>query len=66
MFERVISKHKHNISVRDSFMIGDKERDLIPARKLGIATIILGNNISTEYADYKVSEILEVLQILEF
>ena len=64
MFERAISKHY--ISVKDSFMIGDKERDLIPARKLGIATIILGNNILTEYADYRVSEILEVLQILEF
>ena len=66
MFERVISKHKHNISVRESFMIGDKETDLIPARKLGISTIILGNNTLTEYADYRVSEILEVLHVVEF
>ena len=64
MFERAISKHY--ISVKESFMIGDKETDLIPARKLGISTIILGNNTLTEYADYRVSEILEVLQILGF
>ena len=47
-------------------MIGDKETDLIPARKLGISTIILGNNTLTEYADYRVSEILEVLHVVEF
>ena len=64
MFERAISKH--NISVSDSYMIGDKERDLIPARKLGIATIILSDNIITEYADYSVGEILEVLQVVGF
>ena len=64
MFERAISKH--NISVSESYMIGDKERDLIPARKLGIATIILGNYIITEYADYSVGEILEVLQVVGF
>ena len=64
MFERAISKY--NISVSKSYVIGDKERDLIPARKLGIATIILGNNTVTEYADYRVGEILEVLQLVGF
>ena len=42
MFEGAISKHY--ISVSKHYMIGDKESDLIPTRKLGIATIILGNN----------------------
>ena len=64
MFERAISKHY--ISVSKSYMIGDKESDLIPARKLGIATIILGNNTLSEYADHRVGEILEVLQLVGF
>tara|TARA_S200000501_G_scaffold262505_1_gene246399 strand:- start:1726 stop:1869 length:144 start_codon:yes stop_codon:yes gene_type:complete len=47
-------------------MTGDKESDLIPVSKLGIDTVILGNNTVTEYADYRVGEILEVLQLEGF
>ncbi|MDH5598677.1 MAG: HAD-IIIA family hydrolase [Cyclobacteriaceae bacterium] len=42
MFERAITKHE--IDCSGSFMIGDKERDLIPAIKLGIFPIIVGES----------------------
>lgn len=60
MFERAIAKH--DIVVSESYMIGDKERDLIPARKLGIATIILGNRVISKYADYSIKDISQVLK----
>ena len=60
MFERAIAKH--NIVVSESYMIGDKERDLIPARKLGIATILLGNTVISKYADYSIKDISQVLK----
>ena len=63
MFEKAIAKY--DLIVRESYVIGDKERDLIPARKLGIATIILGNNVVTEYADYCVKDISEVLKVID-
>ena len=62
LFEKAIAKY--DLSVGESYMIGDKERDLIPARKLGISTIILGNNVVTEYADYSVKDISEVLKVI--
>jgi D-glycero-D-manno-heptose 1,7-bisphosphate phosphatase len=39
MFERAIAKF--NVDPARSWMIGDKERDLIPARKLGIPGILI-------------------------
>jgi D-glycero-D-manno-heptose 1,7-bisphosphate phosphatase len=60
MFERAIAKH--DIVVGESYMIGDKERDLIPARKLGIATIVLGNTVISKYADYNIKDISQVLK----
>jgi D-glycero-D-manno-heptose 1,7-bisphosphate phosphatase len=64
MFERAIAKY--NIAVSESYMIGDKERDLIPARKLGIVTIILGETVVSKYADYSVTDISKVMQAIEF
>ncbi len=40
LFEKAISKF--NIDPQESWMIGDRDRDLIPARKLGMATILIG------------------------
>jgi D-glycero-D-manno-heptose 1,7-bisphosphate phosphatase len=34
----------------ESYMIGDRERDLVPAKKIGLHTIMVGNHQST-YAD---------------
>jgi D-glycero-D-manno-heptose 1,7-bisphosphate phosphatase len=41
MFEKAIAKFKIDIS--QSWMIGDKDRDIIPAKHLGINTILVGN-----------------------
>jgi D-glycero-D-manno-heptose 1,7-bisphosphate phosphatase len=53
MFEKAIAKF--NIDPSQSWMLGDKERDLIPAQKLGIKGIIMSSylyneNWPTEYS----------------
>ena len=50
MFERAI--HKFSIDPSQSFMVGDKVRDLIPAKKLGIKTVLVNNKIKPEEADH--------------
>jgi len=50
MFERAI--HKFSIDITQSYMVGDKVRDLIPAKKLGIKTVLVNNNIKPEIADH--------------
>ena len=42
MFEKAISRF--NIDPSNSWMIGDSERDLIPAVKLGVKTFYLGKD----------------------
>lgn len=49
LFERAIAKHE--IDVANSFMMGDKQRDLIPARKLGMKTILIGDADSPTDSD---------------
>lgn len=41
MFEKAIAKF--NIDPAQSWMVGDKERDLVPAKKLGIQAIGIGD-----------------------
>lgn len=41
MFEKAIAKY--NIDVTQSWMLGDKERDLVPAEKLGIKGLLLSS-----------------------
>ena len=48
MFEKAIAKY--HIDPEQSWMLGDKERDLIPAKKLGIKTALIGEG-SSDYAD---------------
>ena len=50
LFEKAIAKY--NIDPAHSWMIGDRERDIVPALKLGMRTIQL-----TEGADRMVSEL---------
>ena len=47
MFERAIEKY--NINIRDSYAIGDRERDLIPAEQLGIKCILLSEDVSRRW-----------------
>lgn len=44
LFERAIAKFK--IIPGESWMVGDQDRDLIPAKQLGIQTIFVGEEIS--------------------
>ena len=44
LFEKAISKN--NIDPKKSFMIGDKQRDIIPAEKLGLTGILIEANSS--------------------
>lgn len=63
MFEKAIAKF--NIEIRDSWMIGDRGRDIVPAKKLGIKTIQVGNEIEDhERAEYMVSSLAEATKII--
>ena len=63
MFEKAIAKF--NIDIQTSWMIGDRGRDIIPARLLGIKTIQIGNEVEEENkADYRVENLVEALEIL--
>jgi D-glycero-D-manno-heptose 1,7-bisphosphate phosphatase len=63
MFEKAISKYA--IEAKKSWMVGDRGRDIIPARKLGISTIQIGDEIDEdEKADHQVSNLLEAAKII--
>ena len=61
MLERAISRY--NIDPVQSWMVGDKERDLIPAKKLNIKTILVGENQST-YADFTIKDVSKIPEII--
>ncbi len=44
-------------------MIGDQERDLIPAEKLGMKTIAMGK-IQSAVVDYTVNSLSEIVPII--
>lgn len=54
MLEKAIAKY--NIDISESWMIGDKERDLIPAKKLGMKTGIVINEC--DFADVKAENLI--------
>ena len=63
MFEKAIAKFK--IEASKSWMVGDRGRDLIPARQLGIKTIQIGDEVEKENeGDYKVKSLLEAAGII--
>jgi D-glycero-D-manno-heptose 1,7-bisphosphate phosphatase len=63
MFEKAIAKF--NINMEKSWMVGDRGRDIIPARKLGIQTIQIGDEIDeNEKANFKVGNLLEASKII--
>ena len=47
MFEKAIAKY--NVDVSKSWMLGDKERDLVPADKLGIKGLLINSPISSPH-----------------
>ena len=63
MFEKAIAKF--DIDVTRSWMVGDKGRDIIPARALGIKTIQIGDEIEKENrADVKVKNLGEAAEVI--
>ncbi len=60
MFERAIGKFR--IDTAPSWMIGDKERDLIPARKLGIPGILIDESDIETQADRRVASLWEATE----
>lgn len=63
MFEKAISRF--SIDVAASWMVGDRGRDIIPARKLGIKTIQIGNEVEPDHqADYQVESLWEAAQLI--
>jgi D-glycero-D-manno-heptose 1,7-bisphosphate phosphatase len=61
LFEKAMAKYK--VDPFRSWMIGDKDRDLIPAKKLGIRTIQVDYNDSPT-ADYRVKDLPASLEIV--
>jgi D-glycero-D-manno-heptose 1,7-bisphosphate phosphatase len=64
MFEKAIARFQ--VDVKTSWMVGDRGRDLIPAKKLGLKTIQVGDEIPvvSEQGDYKVESLLEASGII--
>lgn len=64
LFEKAIAKH--DVNSEGSWMLGDRERDLIPAKKLGIKTILVDNFEESEYADDYASDLLDAVNDIIF
>lgn len=60
MFEKAIAKF--GIDPKRSWMVGDKSRDLVPARKLGVRTVLVGDEEPEAEADAKHANLLEAVE----
>ncbi len=61
MFEKAIARF--DVDISQSWMIGDKERDLIPAIKLGLKTIQVDGH-DDKMADHVASNLLEAVKYI--
>lgn len=57
MFERAIALHGVDPAV--SWMVGDNERDLLPAKKLGLHTVAIGPRENFRSADHFAGSLLD-------
>jgi len=63
MFEKAIAKF--DIDTSTSWMIGDRGRDLVPARMLGIRTVQIGDAVEPENAgDFRVNNLMEAANVI--
>ena len=63
MFEKAMARFA--LDPAHCWMVGDRGRDIIPARALGMRTIQLGNEIEKEnQADFKVHSLLEAAKLV--
>ncbi|MEM7108618.1 MAG: HAD-IIIA family hydrolase [Bacteroidota bacterium] len=61
MFEKAIARF--DVDVNESWMVGDKDRDLIPAKNLGLKTIQVDHTDSSN-ADYKMKNLKEAVKVI--
>lgn len=61
MLEKAIAKY--NVDITQSWMIGDKTRDLVPAWKLKLNTAIVGGE-KEEEASFEASSLLEASKLI--
>lgn len=61
LFEKAIAKY--GIDPAQSWMAGDRARDLIPAKKLGMRTIQIGHEENSP-ADFEVNSLLEGVSVI--
>ncbi len=64
MFEKAIAKF--GIDVAKSWMVGDRGRDLVPAKRLGIRTIQIGDEVDVpeERGEFKVDSLEEAAEVV--
>ncbi len=62
MFERAIAKH--GVDVSRSWMIGDRESDMIPAKRVGLRTIHLSNSDTSPNADFAFKNFKEAVEFI--
>ncbi len=61
MLERAIAKY--NVDISQSWMVGDKQRDLIPGKKLGLQTCLIAEETCPE-ADIRVDGLIDLAEKL--
>lgn len=63
MFEKAIAKF--DVDVSQAWMIGDRARDIIPARMLGMRTIQIGDEVEPQHqAEFKVNDLVEAARLI--
>jgi len=63
MFERAIARF--DIDIQSSWMIGDKERDMLPAKKMGIRTILVPEDgKTTKSSDYMAKDLFDAARFI--
>lgn len=63
MFERAIALH--GIDTQNSWMVGDKERDIEPAKKVGLKTILISDSPAEKTAaDHRAGNLLKATKLI--
>ncbi|MEJ8801664.1 D-glycero-alpha-D-manno-heptose-1,7-bisphosphate 7-phosphatase [Pontibacter sp. H249] len=62
MLERAIAKY--NIDTAQSWMVGDSERDLQAAGKVGVRSILVGDKYNAGAHEYQVKDLWEAAQVM--
>lgn len=62
MFERAMAKY--GIEAKNSWMIGDRETDMIPAKKMGLNTIQISLREASSMADSKAVNFAEAVEYI--